>query len=284
MKRIKRMLSVALCATMIAGMLTATVYADNVLCNNATERIVLIEDRASIADPALASKIQNDLETLGTVGITVDALSVSNISEAEPLEYVVSYSEDYVDYIRVSEAGNGTKIFSITENDIVNTIAITSNGEYYIDGQRVVFSETTPPEAVIASAHARATEWAKTPFVGAKSDYTIDRGLYKNSVIDTVTTLCDLATSSIQMILAGALDIDNVYNVILDTISLSLKIRARETAPTSHYLSCTIYKYEHNSLSYSLNRYYMYQGNYYPTSSYSGTPVTGEYYEHNYFF
>lgn len=285
MKNIKRALCVVLCLALIGNLLIVTAFADNSLFEVAqVQKLLTAVDANLVRDDSVISRVQSDLNVFASVGFDVSTLTINNVSENSSIEYKVVYSSEYTDYIYVSLASDGSKNFTITENDIVNTVTITKDGEYYVDGQKIEFCSEPSYAVELTAARARGTFWAKTPFVGTKSEYTIDRGLYKNSVVDTVTTLCDLATSTIQMILAGALDIDNVYNVIMDSISLALKIRARETAPTSHYLSCSIRKYEHNSKSNAFDRYYMYQGNYYPTATYSGNPVQGEYYEHNYFF
>lgn len=280
----KRVISILL-ALVMCSTLCATAFASTENRIETLTKQKIADVGMSISgDTSIISTIEKDLTTLESVGFDSKELSIYNISDND-VEYVMSYTPDVKDYICVSYAPDGSTSFTITEDDITNTLTITEDGEYYLDGAQVRFTTYMLPSSTDEVMRARCSEWSKTPFLGYQSNYSVYRGLYSSSVVDTVNTLADLATSTLQMLLAGALDIENVYNVIFDSISLALKARARQNAPTSHYFSCSINKYEYNSnQSFALDRYYMYSGDYYPTSNWTGTPVSGYYFEHNYFF
>ena len=281
----KKFFCLMLCLTFIANSLFVISFAQSEDQGFSAAKNMLSDvSVSSMNAKVLTAKVAKELAAFTSVGFDIEKLTISDVSEDNKVEYKVIYSDEYVNFIRVSISDDGSKTFTITENDIKNIVTITASGEYYVDGQEIKFYSEKFVVDNSPSTRARGSYWAKNPFVGVRSEYTIDWGVYSSSVVDTVTTLCDLTTSALQMIIAGAFDIENVYNVIFDTISLALKLEARMHAPTSHYFSCIIKKYEHNSLSNAFDRYYMYQGKYYPNATYTEPYTPGEYFEHNYFF
>lgn len=134
MKNIKRALCVVLCLALIGNLLIVTAFADNSLFEVAqVQKLLTAVDANLVRDDSVISRVQSDLNVFASVGFDVSTLTINNVSENSSIEYKVVYSSEYTDYIYVSLASDGSKNFTITENDIVNTVTITKDGEYYVD-------------------------------------------------------------------------------------------------------------------------------------------------------
>lgn len=291
MKKFKKTISIILVLAMIFGISSFPALAD---CdqNNICTAEIMAERRfgKDFCDKQIVEKVESDMESLKE-HLTVDDLEISRILDDGSIEYVYQYTEDYIDYLRILSYDKNEFIVTIEENELKNTIKFCGN-ELYVDDYKIDISNGEYAEDAIGdlnigevvSPMSRTSMYSKTPYKGTASDYTIGCGLhYKHSAIDTVQTIKSLAVTTIQIIITKALSLKTAYKLLFDSISLALAANARENAPTSHYLSCKIWKYELANGSTAMNRYYKYSGRYYVKSDYTGSYVSGNYYEHNFF-
>lgn len=292
MKKIKTALSLVLVAAIILSISSISVLAS---WDIETEMIVasdMVKSKfgTDIGKKQVVRKVANDIAKLKDY-IPIEDFCINRVLDNGEIEYVHKYTEKICDYLRIVSCDSNRLVISIEENDIYNTIEFCGN-ILKVDGYVIdLDSEISDGEMAInfsdgdiISPMSRTSMYSKKPYKGNASDYTLGGGLhYKHSAIDTKQTISSLAVTAIQIIITEALSLKRAYKLLFDTVSLALAANARENAPTSHYLSCKIWRYELANGSTALNRYYKYVGKYYVKSDYSGSYASGCYYENNYF-
>ena len=291
MKKLKKTMAIILVLAMIFGISSFPALAD---CdqNSISNAEVMVERKfgRDFCDKQIVKRVETDMESLKEY-LAVGDLEISRVLDDGSIEYVYQYTDDYIDYLRILSYDKNEFIITVEENEIKNMIKFCGN-ELYVDDYKINISNGEYAEDAIGdlsmgevvSPMSRTSMYSKTPYKGTASDYTIGGGLhYKHSAIDTVQTIKSLAVTTIQIIITKALSLKTAYKLLFDSISLALAANAREKAPTSHYLSCKIWRYELANGSTAMNRYYKYSGRYYVKSDYTGSYVSGNYYEQNFF-
>lgn len=116
------------------------------------------------------SQINRDLSVMKNLALPVN--QIKDISRRESkLIYSMKMTNNVTDDIVVSKAVNGDVELAITEGDLKNKLKICSNGDLFLDGEKIVIQEESSysDNDSITNFRSKQAGWTSTPPSNIKS-------------------------------------------------------------------------------------------------------------------
>lgn len=116
------------------------------------------------------SQINRDLSVMKDLALPVN--QIKDISRRKSkLIYSMKMTNDVTDDIVVSKAVNGDVELAITEGDLKNKLKICSNGDLFLDGEKIVIQEESSysDNDSITNFRSKQAGWTSTPPSNIKS-------------------------------------------------------------------------------------------------------------------
>ncbi|TDP51852.1 hypothetical protein [Aminicella lysinilytica] len=186
-------------------------------------------------------EIQEGLDDLSLIGLDKDNLLSIKITN-DNMTYVVKSTDDDCTQaeIIIKEKEKGDIAYVIKEGDLVNTLTIGSDGNYYLDGEKVIYSFSTENINVDGICGSVVDRWqSNDPPKGTSSDYkrvspdgTVQLNLQKD--------LEDVGNFALATLIGFAV---TGVGILVSTAALIKTIADRHNMGKTNYVKYTYKKY-----------------------------------------
>lgn len=198
------------------------------------------------------------------------------------------------------ETANGARVLEVWEGALHDTLVIMPDGTIMLNGGRVTITEIFEPasmfersaleeELELTPAAVSATwvsAFASVPLAGTAGQYNTPLGTTSKVVNSERNALIkELALGTIATLIVWAITFSGGYapapliELIASTVAANLKTAIEAYAPNTTSFSFKQYRFQNNTHSSVVAKYYRSSVDYYYTSNYTGTPITRVFYE-----
>lgn len=252
---------------------------------------------AAVANEPLATKIENDMNSMAAAYLNTDNITISSIGEDDSITYAYALTDEVTNYVTVQDNADGSVVLDVREGDLQDTITIDENGDLWVNDMKVEPTGSVV-ETVIMSGDsgimprvAMQYDYSGSNFSKAAQNGSYNSSaayVYYNANLYLGGKILEMTGTAIGTILAQAIAPDNTYVADLlssacGSIAASLKTAAGNLAYDSNSISYRITVYGH-PINDSFESYWKHSGKYYPGYDYGGSPVSKTFYEKKFYY